>query len=738
MSSAIFWSILIVIIGSLLAVGIFLFQRRSRAASKPTATGPVPQDPSFLKKAQAAKEKGQYAEAGEIYERLGLLPDAIGMYKKAGLYHHTARLYERHRQWGEAAAMYELNQNYEKAARCYQQSYNFVKAAQLFQTLGKRRLAAEMYERGKCFLDAARLYEQEEQPQKAGEMYLALKEYGLAAQQFEGCYHQMKKGDLSPEEKVFLADYARRSGDLYFQANNLQAAAKIYAEADLAAEAAAAYLRLGNVSKANEFAERLSDPTEVIKIYDKNGQLTKGLEVAAAIHLRENRPLEAAKLWERAGNLRAAAEALEQVQRFKEAAQLYEQLKETQKAVSLLEKAGEFYKAALLHQRLGQLDETFRLLERITPDSPLWAEAWLMMGRIRLQQGRLDEARDVYRKLVSALPTSPMDLTPYYELALVTERLGDTKEAIALYARVLQSDPHYRDAKFRHDRLLEPQATERPAHEIGRAESEDIPTPVLSSRYRLLRMIGQGGCGTVHEALDVVLNRTVAVKLLSESTGDNLGRIEDFIREARTAAILNHPNIVTIHDTGQSGPKYFIVMEYVEGESLKDLLEDRTTLPLSQILNLVKQACLGLDYAHRKGILHRDIKPGNILVDREGIVKITDFGLARFSTETSPETVVRGTPFYMSPEQIRGLKTDPRSDIYSLGCTLYRMVAKRPPFTKGDIYQQHLKSQPPPPSTINPEIPEALNRLILKCLEKEMNQRYPDVASLLRDLEKVS
>lgn len=733
MSSAIFWSILVAIIGSLLAVGIFLFQRRSRVASKPTATGPAPQDPSLLKKAQAAKEKGQFAVAGEIYERLGLLQDAVGMYRKARLYHHTARLYERQRQWGEAAEMYELSQNYEKAARCYQESHNYVKAAQLFQTLGKRRLAAETYEKGKCYLKAARLYEQDDQLQKAGEMYVALKEYGQAAQQFEKFYRQMKKGHLSPEDKKFLTGYARRSGELYLQSNNIHAAVKIYAEADLALEAASAYLRAGDVSKANEFSQRLSDPARVLEIYEKSGQLTSGLEIAAAIHQRENRPLEAAKLWERAGNLRKASEALEQGQRFKEAARLYEKLKETQKAISLLEKAGEFYEAALLSQRLGQLEETLRLLERVAQTSSLRAEALLMMGRIRLQQGRLEQARDVYRQLVAELPASLTDLTPYYELALVTERLGDTEEAIKLYAKILQGDPHYRDAKTRHDRLLKPQAALE-LTETRSSESKDMPIPVLSNRYRLVRLIGQGGSGVVHEALDLVLNRTVAVKLLSESIGDNLSRIEDFLREARTAAVLNHPNIVTIHDTGQSGPKYFIVMEYVDGESLKNLLETRSSLPLSEILNLARQTCLGLDYAHRKGILHRDIKPGNLLVDREGIVKITDFGLARFTTETSQETVVRGTPFYMSPEQIQGLQTDHRSDIYSFGCTLYRMVAKRPPFTQGDIYQQHLSSLPAPPSSINPEIPEALNRLILKCLEKDRELRYPDVTTLLRDL----
>jgi tetratricopeptide (TPR) repeat protein len=738
MSSSIFWTVLVGLSGLILAAALFVFRRRSSLSPQPASIGATPQNQPELKKAQSAKDRGQYAEAGELYEGQGQIQEAIGMYKKAGLYHHTARLYEKQRQWADAGAMYELNQNYEKAGRCYQQANNFVKAAQVFLRIGKKRLAAETYERGRCYREAAHIYEQEDQLQKAGEMYANLKEYGQAAQLFDKFYRQMKKEHLSVEEKEFLTGYAKRSGEFYLRSNNVQAAAKIYAEADLIPEAVSAYLQAGDTPKADQLALRLSDAGKVMEIYEKNGQKEKGPEIAAAIYQKENRPLEAAKLWERTGNLQKTAEALEQGQRFKEAAVVYEKLKDTSKAVALLEKAGELYEAAVLCQRLGRLDDAFGLFGQIAPESPLRAEALLMRGRISLQQGRLEQAREVYRQLVSS--TSPSaDLTPWYELALVTERLGDTKEAISLYEQILRNDAQYRDVKSRHTRLSNPPVrASSETTQITPPESSKGAEPVLANRYRLVRLVGRGGSGAVHEALDLVLNRTVAVKLLSEATGDNLKQIEDFLREARTAAILNHPNIVTIHDTGQAGSKYFIVMEYVDGESLKSHLETRLSLSLSDLLGLAKQACVGLDYAHRKGILHRDIKPGNLLVDREGTVKITDFGLARSAAEASHDTVVKGTPFYMSPEQIQGLKSDFRSDIYSFGCMLYRMIVKRPPFTQGDIYQQHLNSLPIPPSTVNPEIPEALNRIILKCLEKDREKRYPDVASLLRELQMVS
>jgi serine/threonine-protein kinase len=195
--------------------------------------------------------------------------------------------------------------------------------------------------------------------------------------------------------------------------------------------------------------------------------------------------------------------------------------------------------------------------------------------------------------------------------------------------------------------------------------------------------------------------------------------------EARLAAAINHPNIVTIYDTGRDEEGVFITMEFVEGVSLKDLLDKAQMISVRDFLDISKQICQGLDFAHSRNIIHRDIKPANIMVNKEKGIKIMDFGLAKILTDTMMDkTSVKGTPLYMAPEQILGGKVDHRADIYSLGCTFYRMVSGRPPFIEGDVYYHHLHTAPPLPSTLNPTLPEQLDRLIMKCLAKDKSKRY--------------
>jgi serine/threonine-protein kinase len=241
--------------------------------------------------------------------------------------------------------------------------------------------------------------------------------------------------------------------------------------------------------------------------------------------------------------------------------------------------------------------------------------------------------------------------------------------------------------------------------------------------------------GVVYLAEDTVLNRVVAYKVLPPSVRDNPKVLENFLQEARVAAAINHPNIVTIYDTGSEGVEPHIVMEFIDGVSLKELLEKNSSMPINDLIAIAKQVCQGLEYAHTKNVIHRDIKPANIMLSKESRVKIMDFGLAKILSESKMEgTEVKGTPLYMSPEQIQGKRVDHRTDLYSLGCTLYRMAAGRPPFIEGDVYYHHLHTPPVPPRSLNPQVPEALNQIILKCLAKDPEQRYQRAKDILADL----
>jgi serine/threonine protein kinase len=252
------------------------------------------------------------------------------------------------------------------------------------------------------------------------------------------------------------------------------------------------------------------------------------------------------------------------------------------------------------------------------------------------------------------------------------------------------------------------------------------------SRYQRIAELGRGAMGVVYQGRDLVLERDVAIKIISDEVRQNQQALDMFFQEAKSMASLNHPNLVTVFDQGSDGDETFLVMELVEGQTLEQVLQTRGTLPLGEALGIVEQLTAGLAYAHGRRILHRDIKPANIFVSNDGVVKIGDFGLARAVRQARlTQTKVCGTPLYMSPEQIRGAGVDFRSDLYSVGCTLFEIVTGRPPFVTGEVMYHHMYTRPPSPSEIDAKIPKEIDQLVLSCLEKEMDKRVA-TADLLR------
>lgn len=262
---------------------------------------------------------------------------------------------------------------------------------------------------------------------------------------------------------------------------------------------------------------------------------------------------------------------------------------------------------------------------------------------------------------------------------------------------------------------------------------------VLEERYEVCHRLGIGGMATVYLAHDRRLDRQVALKVLNPALADNKILIERFRREAASAGRLHHPNIVQIYDWGEGEDTYYIAMERVEGLTLKALIEQRAPLPPSEIVALTSQILAALQFAHRRGLVHRDIKPQNVLVDHWGQVKVTDFGIARAAsvarlTETGS---LVGTVQYVSPEQASGGAVDAASDLYSLGVVMFEMATGQLPFTADNpvaIALRHLRDEPPAPRSLNPTVPEDLERVILRALQKDPGARYPTAAAFLEDL----
>ena len=273
-----------------------------------------------------------------------------------------------------------------------------------------------------------------------------------------------------------------------------------------------------------------------------------------------------------------------------------------------------------------------------------------------------------------------------------------------------------------------------------------MTTPqVLGERYEIGGVLGRGGMAEVHRGRDLRLGREVAVKVLRSDLARDPSFQVRFRREAQAAASLNHPAIVAVYDTGEdrgpTGNTPYIVMEYVEGETLRDVLRREGVLPPERAMSLAADICGALDFSHRNGIVHRDVKPGNVMITPAGSVKVMDFGIARAvsdsaATMTSTAAVI-GTAQYLSPEQARGEGVDARSDVYSLGCLLYELVTGAPPFT-GDspvsVAYQHVREDPRLPSSINPAIPPELDSILLKAMSKNPANRYQSAAEMRNDL----
>ncbi len=253
---------------------------------------------------------------------------------------------------------------------------------------------------------------------------------------------------------------------------------------------------------------------------------------------------------------------------------------------------------------------------------------------------------------------------------------------------------------------------------------------LLNGRYQLLHPLGTGGMAVVHKAHDTMLERTVAIKLLREDYSDDPTFRDRFRQEARAAANLSHPNIVTVHDFGLDQQYLFIVMEFLPGTDLKTLIRQKERFKVDEALHLMIQACAGVGYAHRAGLVHCDIKPQNMLVSPDQRLKVTDFGIARALATIPAEEhndVVWGSPHYFSPEQASGLAPSPASDVYSLGVILYEMLTGQLPFNASEtaeLARMHREELPVPPRRLNSAIPQQLEDIILKVLSKEPSARY--------------
>lgn len=267
------------------------------------------------------------------------------------------------------------------------------------------------------------------------------------------------------------------------------------------------------------------------------------------------------------------------------------------------------------------------------------------------------------------------------------------------------------------------------------------PGTIIQNRYEIIEEVGTGGMSVVYKAKCHVLNRYVAIKVLKPEFADDKSFVSKFRVEAQSAAGLSHPNIVNVYDVGEENGYYYIVMELVEGITLKEYIQQNGRLPYPTALNFITQICSGIEAAHEHHTIHRDIKPQNIIVSKNGTLKVTDFGIAKAATSNTIASSAMGSVHYISPEQARGGYSDERSDIYSLGITLYEMLTGRVPFEGENnvtVALMHIQSEIIPPREYYPDIPVGIERIVLKATQKKLERRYLTTSAMLADLKKIA
>ena len=364
-----------------------------------------------------------------------------------------------------------------------------------------------------------------------------------------------------------------------------------------------------------------------------------------------------------------------------------------------------------------------------------------MLGLSFQSQGLLDLAFEKLRKC----PLDDAMKDVIYNLGLDYERKRMINKAVAIYEYITRKDKKFRDLEERIPKLkklIGPLALISSGQKRGEKIKigDDLEITPTVGRYEILEELGQGAMGIVYKAKDPKINRLLAIKTIRFSDEFEEKGVDDikkrFLREAEIAGQLSHSSIVAIYDVGEDFDLTYMAMEFLNGEDLKEYCRRGSLLPLRKVLYIIAEAALALDYAHQQGVIHRDIKPGNIMLLKSGKIKVTDFGIAKaVSTSQTKSGIILGTPNYMSPEQINGDELDGRSDIFSLGVVFYELLTGRLPFqgqSLANLFYQIKQARHRPPREINPKVPRPCEQIIDKALAKDPDRRFQSASDLTK------
>ncbi len=736
----------------------------------------LPTDSKTLKKARreaaAQARQGNAAEAAEICFNHGLLDEAAKYFVQAEEPERAAEIYHDQNRFSDSAELYRKAGRFDAAASIFSRQGEHAKAGEAYLEAGNQSVAAEMFELAEDFRRAADCYLASGFPRHAAQAYVKCQLWEKAASCLEDVI--LEEGTSSAmsdsRREAELRKLVQMAGNLYARAGRSDRAQAVLEKGGCYAEAAELALSGGREARAAELFLEAKDVPRAATVMRSLGDAEGAARILAEYHRDRGDDEEAARLFEEAGEHMAAGdlyrlleqygrsgECYEQAGEFAQAAEMYvtggERLRaaacyeratlwteaaecyalegDSEKEAELLDCAGMHLRAGLIHREAGRIDEAIAVLQRVEAEHPDFAAASAQLGEIFRERGMLSLALSKLRQAVGDSEVGRDNVAAHYALAGVYESSEQFAEAVELYQRILAFDYQYEEAAER---------LEQARQKVPARAAADASAPFANTggqgRYKITGKLGRGGMGIVYKAEDTVLERIVAFKVLPESLKENPQALKNFLREAKSAAQLNHPNIVTVFDAGEQDGAYYIAMEYVDGNTLKDIVKHKGRISPGGVVHVVAQICEGLAFAHEKRIVHRDIKTANIMWTRDRKTKIMDFGLAKVVEEVrNHTTVVSGTPYYMSPEQTLGRSVDHRTDIYSLGVTIFEMATGTLPFREGNLPYHHVHTPPPDPREFEADMPAFLAEVILRCLSKNPADRFQGARDIVGELK---
>lgn len=666
----------------------------------------------------------------------------------------TAAFLKKNKKWDRLGLVYATIENHKEAAKYFKKGGDLkmaadqlskagltVKAAQMLMKAGDFETAGRYFMKADKHGSAAKAFVKAGNPGSAGAAYGKAGKYKLAVGLYRE-YFQAPREDAAAQTQAAMACYQLLSDE--------GAQGKISEEDTkaLLAPIAQAFEQEKRFDLSADLYRRAGELVRAAEVYVLAGKLQE----ASACYKEAGRPKEAARLggrfYEQKGRWKEAGMAYAGAEEYLKAGECFSKAKEPVRAGELFEKAGAYSRAGLMYGQAHRYENAVQMLQQVPEQDKEFDVSRALLGRCFYEVHDYAHCAATLENHLLGKRIDKGNIEYFYMLALAKEQLGLLDESKDILYKIGAVDKKFRDLEQRISSIdsrislmgSKVNAAPIPAGAQGGGDAA-VMTMVqntLGQRYTIEAELGRGGMGVVYLARDKQLDRQVALKFLGTLVDDNEEYRQRFVREAKTAAKINHPNIVAIYDISASQGKAYIAMEYIEGPTLQRMIKKKGKLAPREALNFMAQACSALYAIHQSGIVHRDIKPDNLVIAKGGLVKVMDFGLAKSEdNRITKANVVMGTPCYMAPEQAMGKDVDARADMYAMGLVLYEMLTGEVLFLDGDVITRQIKEVPPKLSELVEGICPELDALASKCVEKKPEDRYENCKVLVEELRKI-